>query len=292
MKKALKLILIFVGSIGIIVVTILASTRRHIDVEDISFVDKVEIEDTDIIYEAWSEVGAWSKELYIRQKNLLDQRMSIGYYEDSSAYIVSIGKLNNVVCNRLRELLLSEFHSPECSRTRIENNMKGILFLCEEDTMYRNDARVSEVSEIYDLYKEIVRFCNQPFDLAPSVDIDKELWYPSFIECTKRVYAQRDSYCADSLYKEHIKSAEIKMSLSGIENKVEDARKEYYNKLIKAIIKHFEKIEPKTKRYTETNLKKIRSLHARIITTSVNTDTKLLQEYRNEFEKNVKLYNN
>ena len=63
-------------------------------------------------------------------------------------------------------------------------------------------------------------------------------------------------------------------------------------KLIKAIIKHFEKIEPKTKRYTETNLKKIRSLHARIITTSVNTDTKLLQEYRNEFEKNVKLYNN
>lgn len=295
MRKSLRLILLFFAVLAVILCLFLikGGGRAVADGEEepeyVSLNQEVDM-DLERIRRDWAQADGWLPELYAGHVNMIDQKEAAGLYDQASLRILS-DTLNDAACSCLYRTALAEFHSPDCREEVIEKCMEGFSAICAKDSMYMTRSEVLQIKEIESLYEEIKAFCVHPFSSTPRVDVAAETWRPTFNENFNRGRARRDAYLADSIYVEHIKSTSLRRSLNSIEKMRDSERKIYYDKVMRTIILHFESITPAASRYTEANLKKIRSLNSKIIQT-VSTDTRILRDYRDEFASKVSAYSN
>ena len=285
--KSIKLLLVFLVGIGIIAGIIwfgsIGDDKSKI-VPDIDLPDLLK-DDVEEISEEWAEKEGWDADLYERQKNAIEQKIRINYYDTESGGRLILEGLDNIVCNKLHDALMYEFHSQDCRNQSIENNMTGIRTLCQSDGSYRKDARVNEVTEIYGVYKSIIEFYSQSFLIIPDIDFESNEWTP-FANYESKVNAQKESFLNNEIYREHIKGTRVKSGLDGVDAKLIRAKEIYYNDIENAIIVHFNGITPYEQRYTSLNLSTIKKLLVKLTyeNKEINDD---LKDFIDAFEVNV-----
>lgn len=207
-------------------------------------------------------VSGWDKEAYISIFNKIN---TAGKFEDitkkeQNSLLVD---LQTHAVRALDVVLKREYNKTGC---KLEDNIKPLYIngvnVVKEKVMALNndgdtDGLISLHSEVYNLYKAILKFGNNKFSLEPEVKIvnGKVIWndFEKHIEDTKKL---RKQYINKELYATYLKNIqEVKSALSeeSMMGKLYEQREGYPKKVKDAIIKQFKNKEKNSDNYDLLN---------------------------------------
>jgi len=233
----------------------------------------------------WENASKWNQEVY--DKNISDAN---AYHKDLDKasvgnYSTLIDYTNEKVCNKLVEFINTEFSKSNCSQSIISQMKRDFdYFVQKNGTITASDSRISNTYKKISLYNDILAFGRKTFGLSPDFNLTSGNWtdFATYRENQLRI---RDNFKNDGNFSSLSHITDIKTSLSSAENKLNDARNRFEQKLSKEIIYAYSS-EPRT----TSNQKQLQYVYNKFYE-SYNDGNKL-SNFRWQFNNEVKEANN
>lgn len=256
--KVLKIILVFAVLVCGIYVATHWTDIFHGSSAPVENTEYVAVEEKcDEIRAAWNQESDWNRELFRRQKNDLDQDVSLGRYEYADEPETVLNTIREESTNKLCNAILREFHSPSCDDRLVEKNYNGVSVLIEVFKM-DNDERLARVRKIKSVYDRITAFVQSPHAIKATYDPESNSW-TSFTTLSQNVVNTAASYRNNPVYKEEL--SKITRFVNGladshIRSVVNAQKKDFYMSLSDQIIDYFNTLAEQEENITLDNVER------------------------------------
>ncbi|MDE6316788.1 MAG: hypothetical protein K2L73_00110 [Muribaculaceae bacterium] len=122
-----------------------------------------------------------------------------------------------------------EFDRTDCSDEKLALNYDGLQVVQMNEPGLASNARIIDVSKVYNLYKRVIAFNNRSFGLNPNFRGNTGSWN-SWTAHQDRIFSQQNELLNDPKFP-RIKNITAVRKIYDTNNKVTDSRLNFYNRL-------------------------------------------------------------
>lgn len=226
--KLVKQILIFLVFTGAIfgIFTFVTHQKPELNTESLAVANHEQI--IKEIDNDWNNLTDWDEDTYNRQLTKVAQSLSAGVINVDDNRTLR-DRINKSAYTKCVDAMEREFDRTDCSDEKLALNYDGLQVVQMNEPGLASNARIIDVSKVYNLYKRVIAFNNRSFGLNPNFRGNTGSWN-SWTAHQDRIFSQQNELLNDPKFP-RIKSITAVRKIYDTNNKVTDSRLNFYNRL-------------------------------------------------------------
>lgn len=193
----------------------------------------------------WKNKGDWSDSLFCAHCDMV-RMLSMEYN------VAPLKDLNTTTAVEVvYDNIFKEWKSVSCRRSIVENYIKALGKIQNEDENARYNPNVQKITSVNNTYKKALALAHKRIGLSPGFDGSS---WSSFSSYSNSILSEKNSIQDNENYKLYLANIKsIKDGLSAIPSKLNNAKSRFYNDLANEIINHYRSIEQSSRTRSQLN---------------------------------------
>lgn len=196
----------------------------------VSNVDQINSE----ITSDWVGLEGWNADVYNREMTMIAQSHNSGLINDDARKSL-YDRVNRNAYSKIVDAMNRQFNRVACNESVLADNYDGLMVVASREPGVEKIPEVADVENIYSLYRRVKEFNNRKLSLSPVFNGLSGTWTPSFTNFASDIRTQRDRFLNNSDFKTRLSHISEMKKIYLTENRINDARTDYYNKLASQI---------------------------------------------------------